>query len=164
MKDTEQVERITAFLEKIGLELEFKKLDGSTFLPGIHVERGKIQIDKEKLLYPGDLLHEAGHLALLTPDERMKTSGNIEPGENKQESMEMGVICWSWAALVHLQLDPKVVFHDNGYRGASNYYINMYSTGQCIGLPLLQWAELCKHQTDPTDLPAFPHMLKWLRE
>lgn len=164
MADLELIKKITTFLEKAGLKLEFKDLDDSTFLPGIHVKNGTLQIDKEKLLYPGDLLHEAGHLALLAPEERAKITGNIEPGENKQKSLEMGVICWSWAALVHLQLDPKVVFHDNGYRGASNYYIQMFSTGQFIGLPLLQWAELCKHQSDTTDLPPFPHMVKWLRE
>lgn len=158
------IDKITLFLTCIGLSVKYQTLDDTTFLPGIYVANGVIQIDKEKLLYPGDLLHEAGHLALLPPAERLQITGNIEPDENKQNSMEMGVICWSWAALVHLQLDPKIVFHDNGYRGASDYYIQMYSTGQYIGLPLLQWAGLCKHQTDSSDLPPFPHMVKWLRE
>ena len=155
---------ITQFLDTIGIPVTFKTLTEPTFLPGIHIENGVLHADKEKLLYPGDLLHEAGHLALTEPAKRSEITGNVEPGEDKTASLEMGVICWTWAAVVHLKLDPKVVFHDAGYRGASNYYINMFSTGQYIGLPLLQWMELCKHQYDTSDLAPFPHMVKWLRE
>ena len=157
------LDKITTFLSSIDLKLNFSSLDFPTFLPGIHIENGVILVDKDKLTYPGDLLHEAGHLALLSPEDRANANGNLEPGEDKQKSLEMGVICWSWAALLHLQLDPKVVFHDEGYRGASDWYIQMYSTGNYIGLPLLQWMELCKHPSDVNNNPPFPHMLKWTR-
>lgn len=158
------LDKITSFLSGIGLKLRFASLDFPTFLPGIHIENGVLLVDKDKLTYPGDLLHEAGHLALLAPEDRMKASGNLEPGESKQNTLEMGVICWSWAALLHLDLDPKVVFHEGGYRGGSEWYIQMYSTGNYIGLPLLQWMQLCKHQDDISNQLPFPYMLKWTRE
>jgi len=156
--------KIARFIRDIGLDLEFRPIDTPTFLPGIHIENGVVQADPEKLLYPGDLLHEAGHLALLPSEERKKITGNVEPGDNKQNSLEMGVICWTWAAILHLDIDPTVVFHKAGYHGASNYYIQMFSTGQFIGLPVLQWMELCKHQSDTSDLEPFPHMVKWIRD
>lgn len=158
------IEIITQFLEQIGIVVVFQSLEEPTFLPGIHIEKGVLLVDKDKLLYPGDLLHEAGHLALLSPEERTKVTGNVEPGEDKTNTLEMGVICWTWAAIVYLKLEPQVVFHPAGYRGASGYYIQMYSSGQYIGLPLLQWMQLCKHQFDQSDLQPFPHMVKWLRD
>ena len=59
---------IVAFLEEIGLPVRFRDLDEAGFLPGITVEAGGLNVDREKLLYPGDLLHEAGHLAVLPPN------------------------------------------------------------------------------------------------
>lgn len=156
-------DQIVTFLRAIGLVVKEVTLAEPAFLPGIHIEKGELLIDREKLTYPGDLLHEAGHLALLRPEERSEITGNVEPDEDKTNSLEIGVICWSWAALVHLQLDPKVVFHNGGYRNASRHYIQTFSTGQYIGLPLLQWMELCKHQSDQSDLAPFPHMVKWMR-
>ena len=37
-------------------------------------------------------------------------------GQAKQNSLEIGVICWSYAALKHLELDPIIVFHEEGYK------------------------------------------------
>ena len=33
-------------------------------------EQGSIVIDKDALLYPGDILHEAGHIAVVPADRR----------------------------------------------------------------------------------------------
>ena len=59
------------------------------------------------------MLHEAGHLAVMTPKKRAKCGDNA--GKNIGE--EIGAICWSYAALTHLGLDPTVVFHPQGYKG-----------------------------------------------
>jgi hypothetical protein len=168
MKKTKHalVEQICSFLNKIGIPTKETIIEHATFLPGIHVEQGKIHYDRTKLVYPGDLLHEAGHLALLFPAERKNASGNIDPeGATNLNSLEPGVILWSYAALVHLRLDPKIVFHESGYRGSSQWYIENFTDGNYIGLPLLQWMGLAKSNEDQNDtaLP-FPCMLKWLRE
>ena len=39
-------------------------------------------------------------------------------GEDAGE--EMGAIAWSYAAALHIGLDPRVVFHEDGYKGAAN--------------------------------------------
>ena len=69
---------------------------------------------------------------------------------------EIAAILWSYAALHHLQLEPTVVFHPDGYRNASNWFIDNFSNKMYIGLPLLEWMGLC-------DTENFPNMKQWLR-
>ncbi len=168
MHHPESLQTILDFIREIGLSVEPKSLDDSTFLPGIHIENGTVFYDQEKLEFPGDLLHEAGHLALMKPHDREKASGDLEPGDGKKmnaDSTEIGVILWTYAAIVHLEIDPRIVFHEKGYRGSSDWFIDNFTSGTYIGLPLLQWMGFCKHQDETDDsVPEFPHMLRWLRE
>ena len=59
-------QRIAEFLRSIGLPVRAGAIPDATFLPGIHMERGGLVADEARLCYPGDLLHEAGHLAVMT--------------------------------------------------------------------------------------------------
>jgi len=56
--------KIAKFLNEIGIRTIPAKLDRQTFLPGILIREGQLLVDEEKLAFPGDLLHEAGHLAV----------------------------------------------------------------------------------------------------
>src|SRR4051794_36817283 len=62
--------KIVAFLRDVGLEIQTGVLEGETVLPGINVDHGVLVFDPAKLKFPGDLLHEAGHLAVKSPVER----------------------------------------------------------------------------------------------
>src|SRR5664279_1215694 len=57
------IERIEAFLLPLGFRLERRPVLTS-FLPGIRIVGMTLEIDPERLS-PGDILHEAGHLAVL---------------------------------------------------------------------------------------------------
>lgn len=160
----EIIDKIIAFLQEIDLVVKRCKISEETFLPGIKIKRGEILVDEDKLTYPGDLIHEAGHIALTPKTEREKLNGNVDEEQNSKDSLESGTILWSWAALTYLELDPEIVFHKGGYRGASEWFIENFTSGNYIGLPLLQWMELCKHQDSDEDMPGFPHMIKWLRD
>ncbi len=148
---------ITVFLEEIGISVVKEKLTEPTFLPGIKINRGKIHIDEFLLKYPGDLLHEAGHIAVMTPEERATISGNIQEHRPEGANDELSAILWSYAALVHLKIDPAVVFHPEGYKGDSEWLMALFSNQQYIGLPLLQWMGM-------TTIETFPKMNKWLRD
>ena len=79
---------------------------------------------------------------------------------------EMMAIAWSWAAMVHLELKPEIVFHPDGYRGGSESIIENFSNGRFFGVPMLQWLDMTadeKHAEELGVLP-YPHMIKWLRE
>ena len=152
MPDT--LPRIIEFLSAIGLPAHRAVVSSPTIVPGIHIDRGTLIVDASQLRWPGDLLHEAGHLAILLPEDRMVVTGTAgeDPG------FEMAAIAWSWAALVQLRLDPAVVFHEEGYRGGSQGLIDNFSMGRFVGVPMLRWMGMI------ADERQFPSMSRWLRE
>jgi hypothetical protein len=86
---------IVAFLREIGLSVVAGKVDDESFLPGIEVVDGGLVVDEVKLKYLGDLLHEAGHLAVTPSESRAHLSGEVEtPGANA-DVIEAAAMCWS---------------------------------------------------------------------
>lgn len=155
---------ILRFLDEIGIPVEQKSLTQTCFLPGLSIEGGTIYYDSERMLYPGDLLHEAGHLAC-TPGALRPKAGTDELPEWPDDGNEIGAVLWSYSACKHLKLSPKVVFHPDGYKGDSDWLIETFEDGTYIGLPLLVWLGLCDdpEKSENPDL-AFPHMKRWLVE
>jgi hypothetical protein len=152
------VGRIVAFLRRIGIPVEAATLDGGTFLPGIAVVGGGLRVDPSRLAWPGDLLHEAGHIAVGDPARRDDGVSN-DPGE------EMAALAWSFAAATHLGLDPSVPFHEGGYRGEGASLAENFSQGGYVGVPLLAWWGLTlePHRAKAAGVPGYPNMLAWLR-
>jgi len=68
------IDVIVEFVTSVGLEVVKRPINQDTFLPGLLLENGKAIIDTDKLLYPGDILHEAGHLATMPPGIRETAS------------------------------------------------------------------------------------------
>lgn len=157
--------RITAFLNRIGLPVEKAELTAPTFLPGIRLDAGRLLVDQSKLLYPGDLLHEAGHLALAPPHLRALMSDSLDVSELNEASLEVGAIAWSYAAALFLELDPRVVFHKDGYLGGSERLLLSFAMGVYPGLPALVAAGLTLFGDRAREqcLAPFPHMIQWLR-
>jgi hypothetical protein len=158
------VETITNFVESIGLSVVMRAIEKDTFLPGLLLENGKIIIDPDKLLYPGDILHEAGHLAAYEPAVR-ETIGDPLP-EYMSAGFEMMAMAWSYAACLHIGLDPAVVFHDDGYKGAGSHILQTYNNGSYIGLPMLQYLGLAYEKKKAIELNTlpYPNMVRWLRD
>ncbi len=156
------INTMRGFLEEVGIAVRFIEIDEETFVPGILIMDGVVWIDEEKLKYPGDVLHEAGHIALASSEERSKLKGDI--GETQDDGAEIGAVLWSYAAVIYLGLEPEVVFHPNGYKGDSAWLIENFERKNYIGLPLLQWMGFCKQDDDDPSIPPFPHMQKWLRD
>lgn len=153
---------ITEFLVDIGLQVRASAIHEHTFLPGIHVKDGVMNIDEGRLLYPGDLLHEAGHLAMLLPSERPQAGGKM----GHDGGAEMAALAWSYAAALHLGLTPEVVFHEAGYRGESQALRENFAAGRYVGVPMLEWAGLTatgKH-AEALGVQPYPAMRRWLRE
>jgi hypothetical protein len=165
MSDDEKdalLDRIIQFLEGIGFQFREVELNQQTFVPGIAIDRGTLLIDKSKLLYPGDLLHEAGHLAVTPAERRMRVQGDV----GKKAAEEMMAIAWSYAASVHLGLAPNVVFHDGGYKGGAASLIENFTNGRYIGVPVLQWIGLTVDERRAKELgiEPYPCMIKWVLE
>ena len=153
---------IVAFLREIGLEVQARTIEEPTFLPGITVDGGVLIFDPVSLQYPGDLLHEAGHLAVKPPDERQRASADLGNGG----ADEMMAIAWSYAAALHLRLPPEVVFHPDGYKGGSGSLIENFAEGRFLAVPMLQWIGMTYDEKRSEELgtAAYPVMARWLRE
>jgi hypothetical protein len=152
------VGRIVTFLRAVGIVVEVVVLDGETFLPGVAVVAGALRVDPARLTWPGDLLHEAGHVAVGDP---ACPEGGVsdDPGE------EMAALAWSYAAATYLDLDPSVPFHDGGYRGGGAALAENFSLGGFVGVPMLaMWGlTLEPRRATPDGPPPYPHMLAWRR-
>ncbi|MFC0777215.1 hypothetical protein [Flavobacterium sp. HJSW_4] len=165
LKENDEVKKVVFFLKEIGIEIIEKELE-ETFLPGLELGPDCIYIDYDKLLYPGDILHEAGHLAVTIASER-KLVGTAEISKDwPTQGDENAAILWSYAALHHLQLPADFVFHPNGYKNDSEWFISNFESGQYIGLPLLEWMGLClgNEKAEKENKLPFPAMQKWLRD
>lgn len=155
------VARIVPFLEDIGIPVAIEPVPGDSLLPGATVRGGTLVLDPDTLEWPGDLLHEAGHIAVSDPATRTAQAGvSPDPGE------ELAAMAWSYAAAVALEIDPACVFHGGGYHGGGANYLESYlSGGGGIGVPMLQYYGMSAepHQAAMLALPPFPAMARWLR-
>lgn len=162
-EDMKALDKCIAFLNSIGISTGFISLPAESFLPGLSIEEGRLIIDKERLKYPGDILHEAGHIAIVPFAERsLLNAGSIEKRENR-EAEEMMAIAWSYAACIHLELDPYFVFHDEGYRGGGGYIADNFNNENYFGLPMLQWKGMTADKKNAASLGVapYPAMIKW---
>jgi hypothetical protein len=150
---------IAAFLAGIGIELEAGPTDASV-LPGMTVVGGCVRVDPAVPAYPGDLLHEAGHLAVCDPELRASVERiDDDPAE------EMAAIAWSVAAARACGLDLDVVFHEDGYRGGAESLRAAFADGPSLGVPMLAWYGMTAepHRAAERGMQPFPTMARWLR-
>jgi hypothetical protein len=151
---------ILDWLRQIGITARLAPLGADTFLPGVTLESGGLVVDPERLLHPGDLLHEAGHLAIMLPARRATTGSNA--GSDMGD--EIAAQTWSYAAAVQVGLAPEIVFHSAGYKNSAETLIQIYRDG-AAGVPLLQWMGLTLDAARAAEISVepYPHMIRWLR-
>jgi hypothetical protein len=154
-------DRIVAFLRGIGLTVRAGEVVGATILPGILVEHGELKFDPGKLRFPCDLLHEAGHLAVVPPERRAAMHHDV--GSDPAE--EMMAIAWSYAAARHLGIDPALLFHGE-YAGGGPAILTAFTECGGFGVSMLQWVGMtydARRARAEGETP-YPHMRRWLRE
>ena len=161
--------RIILFLEEIGILVKEQALEKNCFLPGVEIQAGCLIVDRSTLKYPGDLLHEAGHIAVMTPEERVQSSGNLNASDIPARTLdgyELSAIVWSYAAVCHLEMPIEILFHEDGYKNDSQMLIDNYTSGNYLFTPLLQYWGLCRlaQQDLGDDGGCYPKMKKWLRD
>lgn len=143
--------RIVGFLADIDIPVAVGTADAAGIVPGLHIHGGAIMIDPAVPVWPGDVLHEAGHIAVTSPERRAGLSTvSADPGE------EMAAIAWSVAAARACEVPLSILFHDEGYKGDGAWLKEQFEQGQPFGVPLLAWYGM-------TEADAFPAMQRWLR-
>lgn len=141
--DVEMLDRIVAFLNSIGIAVTETELDDDCFLPGLFPKENGVLIDRARLKYPGDLLHEAGHVAVTDAHLRPLIGTPEMPGRWPNPGEEFGAILWSYAAACAMGIPAEVVFHAGGYKGDGEWLIEQFENKNYIGLPLFAWMGFC---------------------
>jgi len=151
-------ECVLRFVRGIGIAVREAGPDDEYFLPGLGIRSGAIVIDSPGWEFPGDLLHEAGHLAVITAKERGAECLTPTPAD------EMAAIAWSYAAAVHLGIAARTLFHD-AYKAGGECLADNFTNGRYIGTPVLAYYGMTiePRRATPEGPPPYPHMLRWLR-
>jgi hypothetical protein len=177
------------FVNQIGLDV--KEETGATgFVPGVKIVDGALRYDLTSAL-PGDLLHEAGHLAVLPSALRAccnvdvdllsekiynalqaaQACGNEGAKRALLQCGEQEATAWAWAVGVHLGLPVKSIIHDdayeevNGLAGAASVRLAL-SVNCYVGINGLEAAGWCAVRDNALSrmrgLPVFPRLNRWL--
>jgi hypothetical protein len=151
--------KIGAFLEGIGIAVEACPT-GDSLIPGMTVRLGRVRVDPQVAAYPGDLLHEAGHVAVSDPATRATIESiPVDPGD------EMAAIAWSVAAARACGTALETLFFDEGYRGNAGALRTAFGGTGWVGVPLLAAFGMTAEPRRAAEwgVPAFPEMTRWLR-
>lgn len=162
MEKDKLIELLCDFFTSVGIEWCEKDVKGNSFLPGVEIENGVLIFKRTQLTYPGDLLHEAGHIALTKAVERKQLNGDVIATNAEKKGDEIAVMLWTYAACVKLNLPPEIVFHSGGYKGESDWILTCYKNKNYLGLPLLVWMGLTADVNN--SISGFPLMHQWLRD
>jgi hypothetical protein len=174
--------RTVEFLEALGFVIRIDAAaDG--FLAGVEVSRGEFRVQSCADDIAGELLHEAGHLAVIPGLFRGQGCGDLsgvseimsewidshiaEVGPDDPmirailQCGECEAVAWSYAAAVSIGIDTRIPFF-RGFEGdgltlhdqvASGYYFGVH------GLAAAGMTDLPRpHSTTP-----FPKMKRWLQ-
>lgn len=163
MEEAQVLQKITGFINDIGIPCNEGIVDQNTFVPGIDIVKGHIVYDAVMLETPGDLLHEAGHIAVLSVEDRSTVTSPDVTGDLGNAQAEMAAIAWSWAAAHHLQIKPDIIFHEEGYRGGSEDIMSKFYNKDYFGVDTLEQYGMTLETTPEAEI-EFPAMEHWLRQ
>ena len=157
----ETAARAIDFLDSIGIETDWLGDEEVQRVDGMAIIDGRILVAPDKPLWPGDLLHEGGHVAVCEPESR-PCLGPVE-ADPTDEFMAIG---WSFAAAREIDMPLAQLFHKGGYRQEGQRLIDSFATGHWIGAPMLAYygmTELNLQAALAKGVPTFPGMIRWLR-
>ncbi len=189
-----EIQRVQSFVNRIGIPcLPFNRQHNPkrfrTFLNGICIYEGKVLFDASALDFEvGDILHEAGHLAVIPAQFRRYATYDVETSCKEHfdayiaahpngfgypedatcraimQAGEQEAIAWSFAAALAAKVQPEAIFHGSSYGEDTKGLIDSLRMGFHVGIHGL-------HAAGMTVLPhisriknAFPQMVKWVQD
>lgn len=180
------MQSVVSFLNSIGLKTTITQdmsFFQKTFIKNILIKDGELLINNKTTI--SDLLHEAGHLAILHPQYRKLANNNIS-GVLKKMIMEINVLqkenqkyqycedecatAWAYAVGVHLQLQDKIIIHKKQYQNTGADVIFGLKHNCHRGIKELQYAGFCVQRSSAklleefADLPVYPQLAKWVQD
>ncbi|SOC30957.1 hypothetical protein [Thalassospira xiamenensis] len=151
MTSTSDLHKVVEFLaDTVGLNATFEA-GVSGFCDGVVIRAGSLVVDPQVCAI-GDLLHEAGHVAITPGRYRRLMSDDLREGlklmlddveklgpdsEVFQPAMQCSdpeATAWAWAAGMHLGLKPEIIIEDDAY-GSSGANVRSQLLSSELGRP-----------------------------
>ncbi len=185
----EQLAPIREFVRGLGIGCAIGAVPDDSFLPGVAIAAGELVYDEATLGSPGDLLHEAGHIALVPARFRPLLDDDVDaaiaclaagaapdgiaPASEVEREMlaktEIMAIAWSYAAARGTDTLLDCVFWPGTYRMPAGQspeaLVQQLELGFFPGIQWLARFGFCAAPPpfgDPAEPAPFPQMKRWL--
>lgn len=177
------------FVRSIGIPVEVTEESAALaggFLPEIQVANGGLVVDVTRV-FPGDILHEAGHLAVIPAVFRAKASGHLEVVHatmshylqthiddlmsSPEDPVCRGIMqsddpeatAWQYAAAQAIGLPDEWLFPKDAFDGDAASILAALRARQYLGINGLQAAGWTVCRRSPRrDVPEYPELAFWL--
>lgn len=181
------LDSVLSFLNEIGIEARWE-VGASGFVPGVRITNGVLAVDPHCQV--ADVLHEAGHIAIMPRRYRHMLNGDIAPAikaawedasriDPHPEAPLMRALlqcsdpeatAWAWAAGMHLGLASKEIIPDTDdpriYGGDAAGVRLAHELNHSIGAHGLAAAGFCQvgmfNKYNPK--PKYPKLAFWTQE
>ena len=178
----DSLEKMIRFLSGIGITVQ-QESNVNGFIPGVDIRKGAVlAFNAAQMEGVGDLLHEAGHLAVIPSMFRGEVFGDIDaalmeasseyvkthpimiPGTYEEDPViraliqasEQEAIAWSYAAALEIGIEPTVVFHPKSFGGDNEEVLLGLQIKQHAGINGMSAARMTTRQ-------MFPKMIRWMQ-
>lgn len=181
---------VVTFLRGIGLAVTERQAplqEGETFLPHVLVNQGGLEVVMEEA-YPGDVLHEAAHLAIIPAQFRPFANWDLSEAESRMtqyldehpmalatypedpvaraivQAADPEATAWQYAAAVHLKVPERWIFPRGSYEGTRIDMLRCLKASSYVGINGLRaagWTLLRPNPIRP-DVPVYPKLKFWL--
>ena len=188
--ETMDVMQVIEGLRGLGVPIELSEApEEDAFIEGVWIDRGVMYVHLATLRAPGDIFHEAGHLAIVPPDFRQYiTTGDLEESEfmtKMSEFLKQGgllqipecpvsraliqcseteAMAWSYAAAAEIGYPTlKVFFFDEVELGDQPYEGHGEELDQSFALGCHMGIN-GMHHAGLCNMREFPKMKKWMQD
>ena len=174
------------FVRSIGIPVTFVEQPAGGFLPHVRVCQGGLRVDPAHA-YPGDILHEAAHVAVVPAKFRALADGDLrEVNRAMQEWLEthgdglstypedplcrailqadeQEATAWQFAAAQHIGLPDRWLFPPGSYEGNGPELLQQLKGNAHMGIHGLQAANwTAVRASSAMGRPVFPKLARWL--
>lgn len=180
-----ELDRTVAFLKEIGLPVTVDAtLRGEAFFERVQIEAGSLRVHPEALV--SDVLHEAGHLAVVPARWRHLIDGNVDEGIQRMfeeadrldlppdgpesrallQAGEAEATAWAWAAGKHLGFPDDTIIRDSDYSNEGPWIRRGLALDEYLGINGLCYAGFCGRGLlgRRKKLPIYPNLAFWLQD
>lgn len=169
------------FLKAVGLQVEVK-VGASGFIDSVEISCGGLLVDPAA--HASNILHEAGHCAIVPQQWRHLLNGDLMQGMrdiyreltamqlDPDHPLERAVVqasdpeatAWAFSAGRAIGLPDHVINRDADYEGEGEFIRQGLAMGAYIGINGLSHGGFCQRRPQPNrGLPIYPNLAFWLQ-